>query len=687
MLVGALFSMAVICQGDVFSDTDQGNAEAVQAYLDRGGDVNATDANGRTALHHAAARVNAAIVRLLLEHRANPNAADKQGVTPLLIVARSGQVEVAEFLLAAHARPDLADNDGVMPLAAAQAGGQTCMSPIARLLRNALTVVPVASRLDGSAEAPPKIENEARDIVVPRLGMQIPVGASIGRFEIVSVVLARFQDGEGKSRLSVRVTVLNNGHTVSSPSFCVALIKGGKLLGRQDFGETLVHPSSTAVLYRSIPLDSDVLPDGMRFGLVSMCDPALTTEQPKAPSSTSTTETGWPQFRGPLGCGLVTSSPTLADQWSPSGPRKLWEMHDIHMAPIQYAGGASTPSVVGDRVFVYAHDRGRNEDVMVAVDARSGQKLWEKRFSSTRLIHGASGSPCVQGKRVYFMAGRVAYCLDAETGAVLWRAETGVPALHHGIWMWDQEVSSSFTVSDGVAMVFLGPLFGFDVVSGQVRWRAPDPDGWAGAMSTASIWRSKGRNLAIYSGWKLLCCIDPATGRQMWTEKLANGGECSTPTPAIMGDTLAVHIGEQLRVYDLSVDGPRERWSIPYSELMASPVITDRCVYTVGRHMGSTVPTLRCNDVRTGRTLWDFETNGAEYSSPLVADGKVFLLADRGRTLMMFQASPNTGRLLGRATVNGLLWSSPAFADGRLYVRLGDGLVCYDLTRAGNGGS
>jgi ankyrin repeat protein len=109
------------------------DADAVRVLLQKGANVNATEADGTTALHwathrddlvtadlliRAGARVNAAndlgatplwaaslngnaaLVRRLLQAGANPNAALLAGETPVMVASRSGHAEVVEQLIA-----------------------------------------------------------------------------------------------------------------------------------------------------------------------------------------------------------------------------------------------------------------------------------------------------------------------------------------------------------------------------------------------------------------------------------------------------------------------------------------------------------------------------------------------------------------------------------------------------------
>jgi len=50
----------------------------------------------------------------------------------------------------------------------------------------------------------------------------------------------------------------------------------------------------------------------------------------------------------------------------------------------------------------------------------------------------------------------------------------------------------------------------------------------------------------------------------------------------------------------------------------------------------------------------------------------------------MLQANPEKFVSLGAFSPGVAMMSSPAVANGKLYLRLLDGVACYDLTEAGN---
>jgi ankyrin repeat protein len=88
-------------------------------------DINATDAEGMTLLHHAARTSDVNVAEELISRGANVRARDSNGWTPLHMAACGGSIVMARLLLARGADPLARDKYGNSPLGFANGTGFT----------------------------------------------------------------------------------------------------------------------------------------------------------------------------------------------------------------------------------------------------------------------------------------------------------------------------------------------------------------------------------------------------------------------------------------------------------------------------------------------------------------------------------------------------------------------------------
>ena len=103
------------------------DAQAVHALIDAGADVNASRADGATALLWAAHWDDLEVADRLLRAGADVNAADDHGVTPLERAAENASLPMVERLLEAGARADVARASGLTPLMTAARTGSVAV--------------------------------------------------------------------------------------------------------------------------------------------------------------------------------------------------------------------------------------------------------------------------------------------------------------------------------------------------------------------------------------------------------------------------------------------------------------------------------------------------------------------------------------------------------------------------------
>jgi uncharacterized protein len=100
------------------------DVQAVRTLLKQQGNINATEADGFTALHWAAQRNDMQLVELLLGAGANARASTRYNITPLYLAAVNGNAAVIERLLKAGADPNGVSQEGQTMLMTAALSGK-----------------------------------------------------------------------------------------------------------------------------------------------------------------------------------------------------------------------------------------------------------------------------------------------------------------------------------------------------------------------------------------------------------------------------------------------------------------------------------------------------------------------------------------------------------------------------------
>ena len=65
----------------------------------------------------------------------------------------------------------------------------------------------------------------------------------------------------------------------------------------------------------------------------------------------------------------------------------------------------------------------------------------------------------------------------------------------------------------------------------------------------------------------------------------------------------------------------------------------------------------------------------------MLADGKLFVMANNGNTLLVLKANPLAREELGKATVRAQWVPSPCLAGDRLVLRMKDKVKCWSLAQ------
>lgn len=405
---------------------------------------------------------------------------------------------------------------------------------------------------------------------------------------------------------------------------------------------------------------------------------------------------GWLSWRGPNQHGTSTEE-GLIDELTLEGEGHLWSY------PLK---GRGTPVVSNGRVYTLGYEgEGPDlEEVLVCLDEKTGELLWEERWSDflSDVIYSryALGSPTI----------------DPETGHVFGMTAPGL--LHSftpdGELLWERSlmedlgrlsfpngrVGSPLVVGDLVIIHFifagwgsLGPardrFFAFDKTSGDVVW-ASTPGGPPNDSSfSMPVVEERGGRVLLYAGLGggHIVCVDALTGDPVWRFPLAVGGINSSAL--LYGDRLiAIHGKENLdssaigRMVSLKLDEApdaqgvlgrgAEVWRNDLVAFTSSPVLVGNRVY-----LTTFSGDLSCVDADTGRVLWHEKLAPDQlHASPVHADGKLYVPMTNG-SFYIIRPGDEGAEILDHDQLAGSCLGAPAIADGRIYVHTTERLYCF----------
>ncbi|UCD50197.1 MAG: PQQ-like beta-propeller repeat protein [Phycisphaerales bacterium] len=380
----------------------------------------------------------------------------------------------------------------------------------------------------------------------------------------------------------------------------------------------------------------------------------------------------WPGWRGPRGDGtsLETNVPL---RWS--GTKNVtWK------TAIPGKGHAS-PIVWDGRVFIVTALAETTERLLLCLDATSGAVLWRRTVLTAPLerIHKlnshASSTPATDGERVYvsFLDRDRMYVAAYDfDGKLIWEVRPGPFASMHGYCsspiLWKDKVLLNGD-HDGPAY-----LLALDRKTGRTLWKTMRPNNTRSYC--APIVRTiDGRNQMILSGNLCVASYDPDTGKQHWiidgpTEQfvasLVYNGELLFMTAGFPDHFMqAIRPDGQGNVTSTHVVWQKDK----DCSYVPSPI-------AVGPYflLTSDGGVATCLNAQTGESLWR-ERLGRHFSaSPISAAGLVYFLSDRG---MMTVVKP--GPLLEIVARNELgeeTYASPAISGSRLFLRSEQHLYC-----------
>ncbi len=402
----------------------------------------------------------------------------------------------------------------------------------------------------------------------------------------------------------------------------------------------------------------------------------------------------WPQWRGPTGQGHaatqglpLTWSETELVTWKRELPGRGWSSPVIWGRQVWVTTAvekAATPEETAKRLKANTGDQPVTvlESVSlraVCIDRDSGEIISDNEVLNVKepqwvhqLNSYASPTPVLEAGRLYCHFGAFGTaCVDTQSGSVLWRnQETQImhengPGSTPVLWR-DKLIFHC----DGSDKQFVCAL---DKNTGKIAWKT-DRSGemhanpqQKKAYGTPLIIDMNGQPTAVSTGADWVYGYAPDSGRELWKVAYGQLGFSMSPRPvAGLGMIFFSTSFGKPEVFALKYEGlktPEIVWhSFKNGPNIPSPLLVGDELYTVSD--GGIFSSV---DARTGSEHYRERVGGKFTSSPLWADGRIYVCSREGVTTVLKPGK--TFEILAQNKLEGGIYSSPAAVDGALYIR------------------
>jgi outer membrane protein assembly factor BamB len=383
------------------------------------------------------------------------------------------------------------------------------------------------------------------------------------------------------------------------------------------------------------------------------------------------------QWRGPNRDGIYPNE-KLLKEWPENGPDMLWSFEGL-------GDGHGNVGIDEDKLFVC----GMIDSVghLFSLDMR-GKLLWKKAYGPEwyQNYTGVRSTPVVVGGLVYFESGQgVVYCYSVN-GELVWSVDLLKTFKADNI-RWGMAES---LLIDGERVICtpggkINNVVALDRFSGKTIWTSKG-NGQPAAYCSPTLVEHNGTRLIVTMTSESIIGLDSETGESYWEVEQRQGNFIHANTPVYFNGQIMCSSSSDKSDLDgtvllkLSKDGKSvtTQWrNTEITNLMGGFVLQDGFVF--GSKYRSSE--WHCLSWETGKVQYTAKPfrNGVI----IWADG-LFYCYSEGGEMALVDADKNRFEVISQFDVplgTNQHWAHPVIHKGKLYIRHGDALMVYDISR------
>ena len=404
---------------------------------------------------------------------------------------------------------------------------------------------------------------------------------------------------------------------------------------------------------------------------------------------------GWQQWGGP-NRNFVVDDPGLVEKWPETGPPVQWSRP---LGP-----GHSAITVADGRLFtLYRAGNGRAklgpwdaEETVVALDAKTGQTIWEHKYPSRRQDFsfgaGPHSTPLVVGNRVFTIGtNQEMFAFDAASGKVLWSHDF-IKDYNSPELLLRPNVKTGYGCSliawrDTIICSVGGPgqsVMAFRQSDGGVVWKSGH---FLTSASAPILIEFGGATQVVFLAGGTVTGLNPENGSILWSHPHDPGNDLNCTTP-IFGPDNVLFLSSAYKAGSRAIK-LRQEGAVTHADelwftnrvrfMFLSAVRVGDYVYGTTGDFGPAF--LTALDIKTGQATWQHRGFGR---ASLVQAGEKTIVMDEDGDLALARLTPQGATILTQAKIfETTTWTAPTLSGTTLYARDREKIVALSLGAPG----